>query len=657
MDPKHRDARTDLGSGTGSKPFASVKSAFVLAHRVFSSVAPFLLTVPSVVNGSPWRGAGVATVLTCVLAGMAGCSGAPADEPPQQVDTPLDPPKPPVLPEVPKPVIPEFDALDCTTTTPVPTEGRLLTRLQYQNSIDDLFQGVVRGHWTAAFPAENEVLGFRTSAEFHRATPWLAEAQMVAAEAVAAQVRANIELIAPCASAALDEAADSAKACARDFLATYGFRAFRRPLTAEEQQPLLALFAQGLEEQGSAYGLELVTQALLQSPQFLYRFEAPRSPDETNGAAERVDNFGLASRLSYLFWNSMPDDQLFAVAQAGTLEQPDVLQAQAERMLASPKAASAIKDFADQWLGLTSLNGAVRNSPQVMNGSSVNVEPSPDEPGEATTRYSNAWRSSVLTYMSELYANGANFRTLMSSPDVYLDRSLAPIYAASVPDETPEGYFVNVAFPEGERAGLLTQPGLMALLAHADQSAPILRGVFVRDKILCQPTPPAPPTVDPTPPMLDPQATTRERFAQHTADASCSGCHSLIDPIGLGFENYDELGRYRTTENGLDIDASGRLVGLRETAIQGDFVGAVGLSERLAESVQAQTCFVTQWYRYGMGRVEQTEDLCSLKQLVHAFIESDGDLRQMLTSLVTTDAFRYRTWGDSSQQTSTNEEQ
>ncbi len=317
-------------------------------------------------------------------------------------------------------------------------------------------------------------------------------------------------------------------------------------------------------------------------------------------------------------------------------------------MLASPRAAASIHDFSEQWLGLDALNGAVRNHAQPSNS---DPDAAASEPPSADTQYSGSWRQSVLTYVSQLYAGGATFHDLMTSPDVYVDRGLAALYGTSVPAESPDGALVRVESPPGERVGLLTQPGLMALLAHADQSAPILRGVFVRDKILCQPTPPAPPSVDPTPPMLDPAATTRERFAQHTADTSCASCHALIDPIGLGLENYDELGRYRATENGLEIDVSGALVGLREEAIVGEFTGAAGLSEKLSESAQAQTCFVTQWYRYGMGRVEQTEDLCSIKELVQAFIDSDGDLRQMLLTFVQTDAFRYRTLGDLSVQT------
>src|SRR5690606_35943618 len=139
-----------------------------------------------------------------------------------------------------------------------------------------------------------------------------------------------------------------------------------------------------------------------------------------------------------------------------------------------------------------------------------------------------------------------------------------------------------------------------------------------------------------------PNATTRERFAQHTADAACATCHKLFDPIGLGLENYDELGRFRDNENGLELDVSGAIVRPRDPTLAGEFEGARELATRLAASSQTQACFVTQWYRYGMGRVEQQADLCSIRQMFDQFTASGGDLKSVLSSLVVSDAFRHR---------------
>ncbi len=637
---------------------------------------------------------------------------------------------------------PVEEVYTCGEVNSVPYEGRLLTRAQYQNTVTDLFGGRVQGEWVANFPAENEVGGFRTNAESHRATSWLAEAHLTAAEAISAEVKQNLNDLAPCATvedlatpstdAALQNAAES---CARTFLSTYGFRAFRRPLAAAEEQPLLALFAVGYQESGAPYGLELMTQALLLSPQFLYRIEAPTTVVEPGSDGELVDGFGLASRLSYLLWNSMPDEELLAVAQSGTLEQPEVLRAQAERLLDSPKAHAAIEDFAEQWLGLGALNGAVRRipegadsieetSPDVTSTDSTtsdtsstdsatntdtstatvdsaptsdaasehatsdalaatsdsNVDPTDaptsdasnvsavdtsasaapvatapssttsadtDAPGaeqpasDANNQFSSAWRASLVEFVSNMYAEDATFASLMLSKEVYVNAQLAELYGTEFPAD--ESGFVGVEFPDAERAGLLTQPGLMAMLAHSDQSAPILRGVFVLDALLCQPPPPAPASVDTTPPALDPNATTRERFLQHTVDPACSGCHMFIDPIGLGLENYDELGRFRDNENGLEVDASGELIGLRDVPSNGTFDGAVDLATHLSTSAQALGCFVSKWYQYGSGRGEKARDLCTINALKASFQSSGGNLRELLVAFVLSDAFRYRT--------------
>lgn len=257
-------------------------------------------------------------------------------------------------------------------------------------------------------------------------------------------------------------------------------------------------------------------------------------------------------------------------------------------------------------------------------------------------RYSSAWQTSVTSFVTHLVTSDDTFEALFRSPTIFVNQELAPLYGSAMPESSDPNAFLPVVHSESERTGLLSQPALMALLSHPDQSAPILRGAFVREVLLCDPPPPPPPTVNPTPPALDPEATTRERFAQHTASSSCSGCHQLIDPIGLGLENYDELGRFRTQENGRPLDVSGEIVKAREEQLDGPFVGPHELSLRLASSKHARACFVTQWYRYGMGRVEQAEDLCSIRQAYDRLSSSDGSLRQLLLGLVESDAFRYR---------------
>ncbi len=530
--------------------------------------------------------------------------------------------------DAPEPVEPDFSGLDCAAENPVPSQARLLTRLQYDNTVRDLFRGVVGERFAESFPPENEVLGFGTNAEFHRATPWLTEGHMAAAERIAALATESLPELSSCAAAA-DEA------CARSFIEEYGARAFRRPLTNDESEPLLALYRTGSAEQGFEHGVKLVVQALLQSPQFLYRLELDRSrPMSAQGGQTgyQIDSYEMASRLSYFLWGSMPDDELFAAAEADQLTTPEQIELHARRMLDSDKAATLVADFHEQWLDLDRFASVLRN------------DFASAEPDSATDGYSADWRASLDLFLHDAFwgQGGGKVDALLNSKTVFLNPNLAQLYGVELPAEAADNMFYPVEFEPEQRAGLLTQPALLALLSHSEQSAPIQRGVFIRSELLCQPAPPPPPTVDPTPPDPDPNATTRERFAQHTAAPECSGCHQLIDTLGLGLENFDQMGRFRSDEGGLPIDASGEVVGTREEAIRGVFDGGRELAERLAESEQVRDCMVTQWYRYSAGRVEQRVDLCSLASVRAAFTNADGDLREMLIAMAVSDAFMYR---------------
>jgi hypothetical protein len=183
---------------------------------------------------------------------------------------------------------------------------------------------------------------------------------------------------------------------------------------------------------------------------------------------------------------------------------------------------------------------------------------------------------------------------------------------------------------------------LMAMLAHSDQSGPVQRGVFVRQRLLCLDVPPPPPNFNPIPPDPDPKLTTRERFAVHTQSSGCFACHKLIDGTGFGFEAYDHLGRYRTQENGLPIDTSGEMIGTTDPAVDGPYNGVLELSNRLAVSPRVERCLATNWYRYAMGRVENEADGCSLREVQQKFTASGGQFKELLVAVTLTDAFRYR---------------
>jgi hypothetical protein len=247
---------------------------------------------------------------------------------------------------------------------------------------------------------------------------------------------------------------------------------------------------------------------------------------------------------------------------------------------------------------------------------------------------------SLVAFLSYAHFDGVGtFESLFNSSALFVNHELGMLYGIS--DVPSDGSFVGKSVPE-TRSGLLTQPALLTLLSHSDQSSPIQRGVFVRSQLLCDPPLAPPPTVNNNPPDPNPLLTTRERFRVHTEEPACAGCHVEIDNIGFGFENYDHLGRYRAGENGTAIDNSGSIVGAPDPALDGPFIGVAELSARLGQSELVQDCLVTHWYRYTMGRVENESDTCSLAQARQHFSDSGGDLTELLVGLTLTDAFLYR---------------
>jgi hypothetical protein len=514
-------------------------------------------------------------------------------------------------PELPKPPAGGSESLVCSEVTPGPSPLRPLTRDEYDRTIEDLLGDVSAP--AQGFPPENEVLGFRNNAAANLANPLLVEGYMNAAEALAVSATSErLELVAPCPSG-------DQTACGRSFVRDLGTRAYRRPITEAEATSLDALFDAFLPI-SYVQAVQVTLTALLQSPQFLYRIDSWRAPTEQTGAL-------LASRLSYLLTGSMPDAELFAAAAEGRLATAEEIELQARRLIETPRARDVMRSFHEQWLGLSLLDGVARIAEDV---------PAPAE-GMADPVLVQSWRESFRRFVDHAVWNEGTVSALLTSPMMFVDQKLAPLYGESAPSED----FLGVERPD-RRAGLLTQPALLALLAHSDQSAPVLRGVFVRERIMCIEIIPPPPTVNAVPPPVDPSATTRERFAQHTADPVCAGCHQLIDGLGFGFERYDQFGRYRTEENGLPVDESGEVVGTEDLELDGPYNGAIELANRLATSSRVRDCLATSFYRFAMGRTETDADQCSLDQVKQRFSDSHGAFNELLVAVTLSDAFRYR---------------
>jgi hypothetical protein len=359
---------------------------------------------------------------------------------------------------------------------------------------------------------------------------------------------------------------------------------------------------------------------MLQSPQFLYRVDAlPASPE---AGSIVLGPYELASRLSYFLTNSMPDPALMQKAATATLGTDAEIEAEARRLIETPRARAMAQDFVNQWLGLARLEGAAREASDVSYGS---TELTPDFQASLT-----AFTDSVL------FEEGGNVEALFTSSKLFVTEKLASLYGVS-----STGAMTEVDAPT-ERAGLLTQPAIMALLAHADQSAPVLRGAFVRERILCLPVQPPPPNVNNTPPTVDPNSTTRERFRQHSDSDDCRGCHIALDNTGFGFERYDQFGRYRAMENGLAVDESGEMIESCDPALEGPFASASELAHKVAVSPLTRDCLATQWYRYAMGRIEDPNDRCSLDGVKERFNSENGEFRELLVAIALSESFRYR---------------
>jgi hypothetical protein len=292
---------------------------------------------------------------------------------------------------------------------------------------------------------------------------------------------------------------------------------------------------------------------------------------------------------------------------------------QARRMLADDKAKVAVGAFYEQWLGLPLLDAATKD---------------PDAFPMWSDTLRDSMREETKRFIAHvLWEDDARLSTLFSAPYSFVNASLAELYGVSGPRD--DATFEKVDLDATQRAGVLTQGAFMASYANPQFNSPIKRGKWVRVRMLCQDLP-DPPANIPAPAPPSPNVSTRERFAMHTASPACSGCHVLIDGLGFGLENFDGIGKYRTTENGADVDASGRV---NASDVDEEYTGGVELAALLARSNQARDCLPTQWLRYATAREEEDEDTCSLVSVRQAFEASGGDMRELMVALTQTDAF------------------
>jgi hypothetical protein len=438
-------------------------------------------------------------------------------------------------------------------------------------------------------------------------------ARGIAAQVVSPENRATLI---PC-TPAKDNAAD--EACAKQFLAEAGKLLYRRPLTKTELQSRVKIANESATKLTSFYaGLSTSLTTMLQSPLFLFR-QNVAEPDPANPGQYRLDGYSKAAQLSFLLWDSAPDPALLEAAEKGELHTPEGLAKQVDRMVASPRLVSGVRSFFSDMLGFDKFTTLAKDAMLFPKYSSRVAQ----EAQEQTLR----------TLTDLLVTRKGDYRDIFTNRKTYLTPSLASIYGVPLP--TTDGGWHAYEYPEGDaRAGIMSQVGFAALHSHPGRSSPTLRGVAIRTSLMCQKVPEPPGNVnftavqDTSNPNLK---TARERLNAHATEAMCTGCHKLVDPLGLGLETFDSAGSVRATENGAVIDTSGELNGK-------PFKDAAGLAKVVREDPAVTSCVVERAFAYALGRAPTRADAAQLAALKKDFADNGYKFPNLLRSVALSEA-------------------
>jgi hypothetical protein len=495
-----------------------------------------------------------------------------------------------------------------------PAALRRLTHSQYNNTVRDLLGD--RSLPANQFPPEDFVNGFKNQYAAQNLSPLLADAYSTAAEKLARTAfrEGSSNGLVRCQPSA---------ACRTEFIQSFGLKAFRRPLDAAEIRRYEELFQKEPDFPG---GAQLVAEAMLQSPNFLFRLEDTGNP--------KWRPYAAATRLSYALWDSMPDDALLAAAGRGELDTPQAVAQTARRMLDDPKARQALEEFVGQWLRFDRVLTTTKERRAFP---------------LFTPETAIAMTQEARHFVSDLVWGGRDFMQLFTAGYGYPNSDLARIYGIAAPASD----FDPAPFPaNSERAGILGQALFLTLTAKPEETSPTARGLFVREQFLCQHVADPPPGVNTNlPPVIeDKPMTNRDRMAVHATNKACAGCHNLIDPIGYGFEKFDAIGQRRdklkltfgqsfgeskqprpkTSTVELDLDTTGQVAGLPNSG----FTSPKELGSVLAASPQCQECIVKQYFRFVTGRTETSADRPLIHRVFEDFRKSGFRFTELVISMV-----------------------
>jgi hypothetical protein len=498
---------------------------------------------------------------------------------------------------------------------------RRLTRFEYNNAVRDLFADTTQP--ANSLPPEEIGNGFGNDADTISASGLLAEQYGIVADGIATRATATPAALAQLAPCGGTVTAATENTCARTIIDSLVPKAFRRPLVAGEADALVALEQSIRATANATFPMAIagVIQAILQSPDFLYRIEFG-VPDQARPDLKRPSGDEMATRLSFLFWGTQPDDTLRTSARTGELLTAPGVLTQATRMLNDPRSHSVVRFFFDNLLPINGLTDLERDKVLYPAFSSTVGAAMREE----TQRF--------LEY--EIFEGPGTWPSALTAPYTFVNDALASYYGMT---GVTGAAFVKVPLDTTKRLGFLTQAGVMTGTVTTNKSNPVLRGSFIVNKILCRkislPTDPAVLAMVKVPEDTT-GATARERFSKHSSQAVCATCHQYLDPLGFALENFDPVGQYRTQENGVTIDASGNVPGTNGTVN-----GPVELVQKLAEAAETQACFASHWLDFAYGRTLGPDDQCAQSSVNVAFQQSGYNVKQMLLALTQTDEFLY----------------
>lgn len=508
-------------------------------------------------------------------------------------------------------------AIEAAAHNPAPANLMRLTQAQYSNSVHDILgddivvpaklEPDIRAGDFIALGAGKTTISARGAELYEQAAHDIAEQTL----------EKHGDTFVTCTPDALSNTTD-VEECAGEFVDLLGPKLWRRPLASPERERLIAIARTSATTLGDFdQGLVFALATMLQSPNFLFRAEV--GLEESGEQPRALDNWEMASKLSYVLWNTTPDEALLEAAGRGELTDDEGLAAQIDRMLEDERARHGLRAFFSDLYQLERLDGLTK-APELFEHISEEVGPSARE-------------ETLRTIEHLVFDLRGDWRDIMTTRETFINRKMASIYNMRSPAR--EGFAMATHPSDTPRQGLLGMTSILALYAHPVSTSPTLRGMFVRTKLLCQPIPAPPAGVDTSIPEPSGKAPTlRARIAEHLEEPTCAGCHNLMDPIGLGLEHFDGLGRFRSRDNGVEIDASGKLDGV-------EFSDLSSLAVAIRDHDRFGVCLTRKYYQYATGQeLAEGPEPDLVVAISDHFAASDFDVLEMMRATLLSRGFR-----------------